>query len=88
MTAHNTREDPHTRGALLAFPPTKQRLFKRPWLACLSGLSTGLRTKVSRILFPLRAHAWVAGQVPSRGHMRGNHTLVFLSFFLPPFPSL
>ena len=23
--------------------------------------------------------AWIAGQVPSRGHMRGNHTLIFLS---------
>ena len=28
---------------------------------------------------PSRAHAWVVGQVPSRGHMRGNHTLMFLS---------
>ena len=28
---------------------------------------------------------WVAGQVPSRGRVRGNHTLMFLSlsFFLP-----
>ena len=26
------------------------------------------------------------GQVPSRGRVRGNHTLMFLS--LPPFPSL
>ena len=36
-------------------------------------------------VFPVRAHAWVAGQVPSGGHMRGNHTLIFLSlsFFLP-----
>ena len=34
-----------------------------------------------------RAHAWVAGQVPSRGPMRGNHTLTFLclSFSLPSF---
>ena len=28
---------------------------------------------------PVKAHAWVAGQVPSRGHTRGNHTLMFLS---------
>ena len=27
----------------------------------------------------LRAHAWVAGQVPSRGHTRINHTLMFPS---------
>ena len=32
-----------------------------------------------------RAHAWVAGQVPSRGCARGNHTLILLSlsFSLP-----
>ena len=30
------------------------------------------------------ALAWVAGQVPSRGHARGNHTVMFPS--LPPFP--
>ena len=37
------------------------------------------------IQFPVRAHAWVAGQVPSKGCVRGNHTLMFLSlsFFLP-----
>ena len=29
--------------------------------------------------FPVRAHAWVVGQVPSRGCARGNHTYMFLS---------
>ena len=29
--------------------------------------------------FPVRAHVWVVGQVSSRGHTRGNHTLMFLS---------
>ena len=29
--------------------------------------------------FTVRAQAWVAGQVPSRGRTRGNHTLMFLS---------
>ena len=28
---------------------------------------------------PVRAQAWVVGQIPSRGHRRGNHTLIFLS---------
>ena len=47
------------------------------------------RTKGSLVRFPVRAHAWVAGQVPSRGQVRGNHTLMFLSsLFLPHFPSL
>ena len=49
----------------------------------------GLQTKGSPVWFPVRAHAWVAGQVPNRGCARGNHTLMFLS---PPlsfsFPSL
>ena len=37
------------------------------WLVCISGLSSGLRTKGSPFRFPVRAHAWVVGQVPSRG---------------------
>ena len=44
------------------------------WLLWLSGLSAGLRTKESLVQFPVRAHAWVVGQVPGRGHARGNHT--------------
>ena len=47
----------------------------------LSGLSAGLRSKGSPVQFqfPVKAHAWVAGKVPSRGHTRGNHTDVALS---------
>ena len=58
---------------------------KLPWTVWLSGLSTSLQTKGSPTRFPVRAHAWVVGQVPSRGYMRGNHTLMFLflSFSLP-----
>ena len=52
------------------------------WIEC------GLQTKGSLVRFPVRAHAWVAGQVPSGGHMTGNHTLMFLSLFLSPFHSL
>ena len=33
----------------------------------------------SMFKFPVRACAWVAGQVPSRGRTRDNHTLMFLS---------
>ena len=54
-----------------------------PWLVWLSGLSAGLQTKGMPVQFPVRTHAWVAGQVPSRGHVRGNHTVMFLSL---PFP--
>ena len=36
-----------------------------------------------------RAHAWVAGQAPNGGARENyNHTLIFLSLSLPPFPSL
>ena len=50
-----------------------------PWLVWLSGLSAGLQTKGSPGRFPVRAHAWVTGQVPSRRRMRGSHTMMFLS---------
>ena len=44
-----------------------------------------LQTKGLLVQLPVRAHAWVAGQVPSGGYVRGNHTLIFpsLSFSLP-----
>ena len=60
-----------------------------PWLVWLSGLSAGLRTKRSLLRFPVRAHAWVVSWVPSRGHLRDNHRLMFLSlsFSLPSFLS-
>ena len=51
----------------------------QPWLVWLSGLSARLQTKGSLVQFPVRAHSWVVGHVPSRGHVRGNHTLMFLS---------
>ena len=50
----------------------------------LSGLSTGRQTKGSLVQFPVKAHAWVAGQVPSGRHVRCNHTLMSLSLSLPP----
>ena len=37
-----------------------------PGLVWLSGFSAGLQIKGSPVQFPVRAHAWVAGQVPSR----------------------
>ena len=65
-----------------------------PRLVWLSGLSTGLWMERSLVWFRVRAHAWLSGQVPSWGHVRGNqlmyllHIDVFLPLFLPPFPSL
>ena len=52
-----------------------------PWMVWISGLSTSMQTKGSPVGFPVRAHAWVAAHVPSGGHVRGNHTLMFLSLF-------
>ena len=51
---------------------------EQSWLVGLSGFSASLRTKGLLVQFPVRAHSWVAGQDPSRGHARGNHTLMFL----------
>ena len=51
----------------------------------LAGMSQWIESgpanqSVACMIFPVRVHAWVAGQVPCRGHMRDNHTLMFLSF--------
>ena len=65
-----------------------------PWLMWLCGLSSGLQTERSLVPFPVRAHAWVAGQVLGWVSVRGNRSMfplrIEVSFllFLPPFPSL
>ena len=62
-----------------------------PWLVWLSGLSASLQTKGSLVQFPVRAHAWVAGQVPSGGRVpseRQPHIDISLLLFLPAFSSL
>ena len=53
-----------------------------PWPVWHIGLSDSLQTKELPVRFPVRAHAWVAGQVPSWGYVSGNHTLMFLSLSL------
>ena len=45
------------------------KLLLAPWLVWLSGLSASLQIQRSLIPFPVRTHAWVAGQVPSRGRV-------------------
>ena len=61
----------------------------------LSGLGIVLPTKRSRVPFPVRAHAWVVGQVPGwLGVRRSNqsmflsHITISLPLLLPPPPSL
>ena len=64
----------------------KRNLCKGIRCVALAGMAQlGLWTKGSPVWLLVRAHAWVAGLVPSWGHMRGNHTLTFLSlsFSLP-----
>ena len=61
-------------------------IYLLPWLVWLSGLSVSLRTKGSLVQFPVRAHAWVAGQVPCGGHVRDNHTWIFLFLSFSPSP--
>ena len=41
-----------------------------PWLVWLSGLSVSLWIEKSLVQFPIRAHAWVVGQVLQRGCVR------------------
>ena len=59
-----------------------------------SWLGVILQSERSPVQFLVGAHAWVAGLVPSWGHVRGNglmflsHINVSLPPFLPPFPSL
>ena len=60
---------------------------KKTWLVWLSGLSAGPRTERSLVCFPVRAHAWVAGQVPGWGRARGNQSFCFM-VFLSLTPSL
>ena len=66
-----------------------KKMTEGPWLVWLSGSSAGLQTKGLPVLFPVRAHAWVTSQVPSRGGCeRQPHIDVSLPLFLPPFPSI
>ena len=59
-----------------------------PWLLWLSGLSNDLQTKELLVQFPVRTHAWVAGQFPQSGVCEGQPNIdVSLPLFLPPFPS-
>ena len=58
---------------------TSLKMCSKPWLVWLSGLSAGLTVKELPVGFPVRAHAWVVGQAPSRGRARGSHTRMFLS---------
>ena len=71
----------------LVFKKKRKFIFKKiflPWLVCLCGLSTGLRTKGSLVQFPVRAHAWVAG--PSMGGGRGNPHWCFSLSLFPSLP--
>ena len=56
---------------------------KYPWLGC-----SVVSAPACLVPFPVRAHARVAGKAPGRSCTKGNHTLVFLSLFLPSFSSL
>ena len=61
-----------------------------PWLVWLSGLSAGLWTERSLVQFPVKVHAWVAGQVPNWGRYERQPVDASLSHwcFSPFFPSL
>ena len=52
---------------------------EEPWQVWPSGLSASLQGRVSPVQSPVRAQAWVVGQVPGGRHVGGSHTLAFLS---------
>ena len=65
------------------------KLQSSPWPVWLSGLNIGLRIKRSLVGFPVRAHAWVAGQDSWCGmRERQPHIDVSLPLFLPYFPTV
>ena len=54
------------------------------WLVWLSGLSVGLWTWRLLVPFPVWAHVWVVGQIPSWGRARGKQFMFLsLSISLP-----
>ena len=54
------------------------------WQVQLSLLTIVPQSERSPVRFPVRAHAWVAGQVPSGGCVGGNYTMMFFSLSLSP----
>ena len=64
---------------IFSFVLSDKELSKTALADVHSGLSAHLGKKGSLVQFPVRAHTWVAGHVPSWGHMTGNHTLIFLA---------
>ena len=78
---------------LLVSLATLQIIKAYPWLVWISGL--GITPQAERLpgQFPVRAHTWAAGQVPSWGCARGSrskfllHINVFFPSLLPSFPA-
>ena len=68
----------------ISFPIRKTNVYIKTLYLTLASVAQlterGLQTKASPVRFPVRTHAWVAGQDPSGGHVRGNHTFLLLSF--------
>ena len=60
-------------------PQSRYKKGRRALAGVAQWIECRLQTKGLPVRFPVRAHAWVAGQVLSTGHTRGNHTLIFLS---------
>ena len=50
----------------------KLKIKCQPQLVWLSGLSASQQTERSLVRFPVRAHAWIVGQIPSWGRVKGN----------------
>ena len=68
-TCESVRKFLTDNGLACLWQANQDYLEKEPWLLWLNGLSSSLQTKGTQVDFPVRAHAWVVGQIPSRGHV-------------------
>ena len=72
----NSRVQCHSLSLLHAFPFLKS---SQTLAGVAQWIERGFVNQRVLVRFPVRAYAWVAGQIPSVGCTRGNHTLMFLS---------
>ncbi|KAF6074951.1 hypothetical protein HJG60_009361 [Phyllostomus discolor] len=72
--------------------PLIDEWMKKMWYTALDGVGQWIECRPASQgitgSIPSQGICLGCGPGPSRGRVRGNHTLMFLSLFLPPFPPL
>ena len=85
----NMKRERHQNDTLKKTQKDMRHISKQNKTALAGGAQWPERRPVNRRVtcsFPLGAQAWAAGQASSRGRVRGNHTLMFLSSLSPSIP--